>query len=187
MVVPFQYLLEFLQALLYRVFLFLVELFEDILFLHNARAIETSQLQRVLLLNLESRAYRFASIADTAGICAAYNSTNRLRQFHTVFLSDFEFAYDVDRCPWRYERDLVHLTRLQFPALHLDNVLLVLMLTGYVHRDTDNVALMPVNVQNLENVQCVTGADMVDDGPVPDFLHVKFLAGAGHEDYLCEL
>jgi len=46
---------------------------------------------------------------------------------------------------------------------------------------------MPVDVQDLEYVQRVAGADMVDDGPVADLLHVKFLTGAGHEDYLSKL
>src|SRR5207253_10554934 len=101
-----------------------LELFENILFLHDAYAVETSQSQRVLSFHQELRLDRFSRVGDACRVCAPHNSPYRLWKLNTGLLSHVIISYDVNCRARRDQSNLVNLARFELSVFHFDNILL---------------------------------------------------------------
>src|SRR5207249_5291257 len=101
-----------------------LELFENILFLHDAYAVEASQSQRVLSFHQEFWFNGLSCVGDARGIRAAHYPSNRFWKLDTGLLCHLIVSYDVDRRARRDQGNLIHFTRFELAIFHFDNILL---------------------------------------------------------------
>src|SRR6267143_1923582 len=116
----------------------------------------------------EVRLHGFPQVRDAVRVPALQDAHGPIRQPHEVLLRQVVVPDHVHARPRRDQRDLVDLPRAQLPVLHLHDILPSHRLRGDVHRDGHGGGHVPLDPEDLLDLQGHPRRDVVDHRAVLD-------------------